>query len=892
MRAPVKFGNYYLFERINVGGMAEVFKGASYGVEGFERLFAVKRVLPNISEDQEFIEMFIDEAKIAVQLNHANIGQIFELGNAENSYFIAMEFVQGKDLRAIFDRSRRIGAQLPLAMVCHVIKDVCEALEYAHNKKNERQEAMGLVHRDVSPQNIIVSYDGEVKLIDFGIAKAAGKASRTQAGILKGKFGYMSPEQVRGKSIDQRSDLFALGVVLFELLTLERCFLGESDFSTLEKVRNVDIRRPSTINRDIPPELENIVLRALARNPDDRFQNAAEFQDALQKYLYQSGAFYARKDLAAFMRDTFDRDIKDEATKLSEFRSYARANIPEARRGSEPHLIAPPVPDNSLNGHSPSPPPSLQWDDDELETSVWEGSKVTKAPTRDGPATVKNEPGSASSPFGSTLSDTEQAPQVFDDSIHDQPTGGQRAVPHTPPVLPSDHRPTVDRSQGRGTEQSPPPAASGLGPVPMTPLEQSPQDAPTLNTEPSQAGDVGMGLPPTLYQSREPSLSRRIMLLSLLAVLAAGIGFGAWWLFKEKPPSTATMNVTSDPPAVTIYLDGRSIHDGPTPVRLSQIPPGERRLVISAPGFETATKTINIDAGRLVELGIKLNPKGSTQKLGIALRSEPAGARVWIDDQVQGARTPARYEDLTLGDHKVRVLKEGYLPWEGQVTLENEGILDVPPVKLFPAQVAITVMTEPDGAALKLLSTTGEVLAEGTAPFEFNQVENGAGLTLQIEKEGFEALSHPLPKYPSPHNTERLSLTEAVPAPTPTPNRTRRTRRTRRTERPQPTKNVNGCQGEDCPTGEVKPPRSPETPSKDPKPAADRGPGFLSVMVTPSAKVIVDGKFLQWTPLIKHELSSGAHKVKLVRDRPPNYTREYTVRIKEGQNYKIKDSVQ
>jgi serine/threonine protein kinase len=245
LRDPLKFGNYYLIERVNIGGMAEVFKGVSYGVEGFERLFAVKRVLPNISEDQEFIEMFIDEAKIAVQLNHANIGQIFELGNAENSYFIAMEFVQGKDLRALFDRVRKRNERIDIPMTCHIVKEVCEALEYAHNKKNERQEALNLVHRDVSPQNIIVSYDGEVKLIDFGIAKAAGKASKTQAGILKGKFGYMSPEQVRGRPIDRRSDIFSLGVVLFELLTLERCFQGESDFSTLEKVRNVDIRRPA-----------------------------------------------------------------------------------------------------------------------------------------------------------------------------------------------------------------------------------------------------------------------------------------------------------------------------------------------------------------------------------------------------------------------------------------------------------------------------------------------------------------------------------------------------------------------------------------------------------------------------------------------------------------------
>ncbi|MEE2788862.1 MAG: serine/threonine-protein kinase [Myxococcota bacterium] len=332
MEVPVKLGDYYLFERIAVGGMAEVFKAASYGVEAFERVVAVKRVLPSIAEDHEFIDMFIDEAKIAVQLSHANIGQVFELGNADNSYFIAMEYVSGRDARAVFDRGRAIGTKLDVAMCCHIVKEVCEALDYAHNKHNDRGEPLNLIHRDVSPQNILISYDGEVKLIDFGIAKAAGKASKTQSGILKGKFGYMSPEQLRGKPIDRRSDIFSLGTVLYELLTGERCFQGPDDFSVLEKVRKVDFRRPTLLNRMIPPELERIIYRSLTRNPDDRFQTSSAFKDELQKFLYQSGSFYSRRELADFMRETFARDLQDSKARLAEFRTFARANIDEARR--------------------------------------------------------------------------------------------------------------------------------------------------------------------------------------------------------------------------------------------------------------------------------------------------------------------------------------------------------------------------------------------------------------------------------------------------------------------------------------------------------------------------------------------------------------------------------
>ncbi|HXU04887.1 MAG TPA: serine/threonine-protein kinase, partial [Polyangia bacterium] len=256
MKKPVPFGKYYLLERINVGGMAEVFKAKTFGVEGFERLLAVKRILPNIAEDEEFITMFIDEAKIAVQLQHANIAQIFDLGKVDESFFIALEFVHGRDLRSIFDRMRNKGDSLPIAMACYVTMQVCEGLDYAHNKRDGQGRELNLVHRDISPQNVLIGYEGEVKLIDFGIANAAGKASKTQAGILKGKFGYMSPEQVRGLPLDRRSDIFAIGTILYELLTGERLFIGESDFSTLEKVRNVEIMPPSSYNKKIPQELE------------------------------------------------------------------------------------------------------------------------------------------------------------------------------------------------------------------------------------------------------------------------------------------------------------------------------------------------------------------------------------------------------------------------------------------------------------------------------------------------------------------------------------------------------------------------------------------------------------------------------------------------------------
>src|SRR4051812_7997775 len=337
LKKPVPFGKYYLLERINVGGMAEVFKAKTFGVEGFERLLAVKRILPNIAEDEEFIAMFIDEAKIAVKLQHANIAQIFYLGKVDDSFFIALEYVHGRDLRSIFDRMRNRAESLPISMACYVTMQVCEGLDYAHNKRDAQGRELNLVHRDISPQNVLIGYEGEVKLIDFGIAKAAGKASKTQAGILKGKFGYMSPEQVRGLPIDKRSDIFAVGIVLYELLTGERLFIGESDFSTLEKVRNVEIQPPSSYNKKIPDELERIVLKALAKDPEDRYQNAIDLHDDLQAFLHTIGGFYSRKDLAAWMKKTFAMEIEEDNAKLEEFRQVAppvSANAEVSRRAA------------------------------------------------------------------------------------------------------------------------------------------------------------------------------------------------------------------------------------------------------------------------------------------------------------------------------------------------------------------------------------------------------------------------------------------------------------------------------------------------------------------------------------------------------------------------------
>jgi eukaryotic-like serine/threonine-protein kinase len=358
-RQPIPFGKYLLLDRVNIGGMAEVWRGKQFGASGFERLVAIKRILPNIAEDEEFISMFIDEAKISVQLTHANIAQIYELGQIASSYFISMEYIPGKDMRAIFDRCRKKGEPAPVPLVAFCVAKMCEGLDYAHRKKDGMGRDLNIVHRDISPQNVLVSFEGEVKVIDFGIAKAAGKATKTQAGILKGKFGYMSPEQIRGLPLDRRSDVFAIGVCLYEMLTGERLFVGDSDFSVLEKVRKAEVPSPSTYNRRIPEALERIVLKSLAKDVEERYQYASELGDDLQRFLLTNDSIFGRKDLMQYMKSTFAEEVEREKQRLAE---YADIRAPDGMLAAiEAGFSGPsPVPTQSMTNIpavAPSAPP-------------------------------------------------------------------------------------------------------------------------------------------------------------------------------------------------------------------------------------------------------------------------------------------------------------------------------------------------------------------------------------------------------------------------------------------------------------------------------------------------------------------------------------------------------
>ena len=369
---PDRFGQYEILERIASGGMAELYKAKRTGVEGFQKIVAIKKILPHLADDEEFVTMFADEAKLAAQLNHPNIIHIYDLGKIQaGGYFIAMEYVDGRDLRAIQQAGREMGVPLPVPLAVYVASKVASALDYAHRRRDAEGHELNIVHRDVSPQNILISYEGDIKLCDFGIAKAASKASKTQSGALKGKIQYMSPEQAWGKPIDRRSDLFSLGVVLHELLTGERLFHGDTDINVLEKVRVAEIAPPSRANPEVPQNLDAVVLKALAREPDDRYTNASDLLRDLDSVLYSYTPAPGSADVAIYLHRLQAEEGAVADAKAREVAQAAHEAEPAARKrkskgapvsrktGPAPRPSAPPPAAAAPPGPPPAPPPPL-----------------------------------------------------------------------------------------------------------------------------------------------------------------------------------------------------------------------------------------------------------------------------------------------------------------------------------------------------------------------------------------------------------------------------------------------------------------------------------------------------------------------------------------------------
>jgi serine/threonine protein kinase len=331
-----EFGPYVVYEQIGIGGMASVHRAETTGFAGFRRPVALKRMLPHVAADESLVQSFVREARLASYLRHANVAQTYDLGKVGDIYFIAMELVPGRNLREILRYCLRAKIQVPIPITLNILNQVCDALDYAHNLTDEAGAPLGIIHRDVSPSNVIVSETGVVKLIDFGIAKASGEGMQTLSGTIKGKFGYMAPEYLGG-TIDMRADLFALGIIAHELLTNRPLFGGRDDMDTLYRVKSMPIKPPSVYNALVPPEIDSIVMTALERDPDARWQRAAALRVALTTEMRRLGLAVLDQQVVDWCTQVFDNSDADTPAPTRILRNRAPSPSVVIERIDQPH---------------------------------------------------------------------------------------------------------------------------------------------------------------------------------------------------------------------------------------------------------------------------------------------------------------------------------------------------------------------------------------------------------------------------------------------------------------------------------------------------------------------------------------------------------------------------
>ncbi len=899
MRQPVPFGKYLLLERISVGGMAEVFKAKAFGVEGFEKILAIKRILPSMAEDADFIQMFIDEAKIAGQLNHANIAQIFELGKVSDSHFIAMEYVWGKDLLQIQNRFRRMKATMPFPMAAYVAAKMCEGLDYAHKKKDAGGKLLNIIHRDVSPQNVLVSYDGEVKVIDFGIAKASSRSTKTQAGVLKGKFGYMSPEQVRGLPLDRRSDIFAIATILYELLTAERLFLGESDFATLEKVRNVDVPPPSKVVQGCPEAIEKIILKGLAKDVEDRYQWGAEMQEELQAYLNSLESPFGLKQLAAWMREQFAPEIKRETQVLEEQKKMTREmkapaiaaalNVSGAPKEGTMELKV-----EDLLEEVPDISDFMKGDDAPISGEATQ--IATELPPEVKAVLEAQAAQQAAQAAGQPKELQAQATQILS-ADHPKPAGAD--LPAQATMILDSAAPSVG---GNGAA-----AAGGLAPLPSqsTVLLEAPVYPVAPPPRRDATGQTALHPPTSQVDSlpyRQPKRSSIVRDLAIgVAVAAAVVGgvLGARAYFGGKRGGTLVITVNPST-AATVTIDGkeRGAVAAGAAMTLKDLPPGphtvkvtaeqgsfEDKVTIAANDVAVVSATLSggpavADAGKEPA---KAAPNPPPKDNGKAVTVTPQGmGRFRLTVATEGAVVyvdGAQLEDGAWRDpiplkagvaHEFRISKPGREDAKFSVTLAaNEE--QSKSVDLAAATGHLEVRTDPPGADVNVNGKPA-----GQTPVQVDDVDLAKDARVTIRKHGYSSVTKYVSFKEDHHQTLDITLTSGHGSAVEKEPPAVEPKKPDEEKKDKPPAKV-----DTAPTAKKEEPAAP--------PAANSNePGFLVANTQPWAKVIIDGKDTGKTtpiaPRSKIPLKPGKHKVTFVAN---GKKYDFDVQIKPGEDFRL-----
>lgn len=604
---PETFGKYQIIECIASGGMAQIFKARLEGIGGFHRTFAIKRILPHLSANSEFVDLLVDEAKVAGLLSHANIVQILDLGRIDDHYFIAMEYVAGYDLGRVLSRCQEKGITIPLPHALFVCIEVLKGLEYAHNRqvmRGGRPVPLNIVHRDLSPPNILLSLQGEIKITDFGIAKASIKAMETLSGIIKGRFDYLSPEQCAGKTVDQRSDIFSIGVVLYEMLVGQHPFKQDNDIATLDAIRNGRYTPPSHVNPDVPYALDIILQRALETDPELRFPSASAFRESLDSFFQEVGFFCTQSTLAAFFKGLFpERRSDNEPPRPKEPQVEQGFIKVEASPISDDDVLPTVIQDVQMPRISPFEPRGMNTEDPPTITGQSSLSSAATLLRRIPDSKVSRD--FAQGPLSDAATLIRQNP-LLDSGLGDVETQiqRQRSAPADEPSLTVDlsHQ-TLPVPQPRPGIQEPWAVAPAPRPAPApSPAPLVPVPAPRRAPEP---------LP--VAQEPAPQITARLsyraqiiylvvsvvtLLIGLFSGYAVGLRSGASVQadsnqtavkFKEEPILEVRL-----PKEAQLFVDNREV-PGESPLTVKLVPGRQHQVKVQASGSAVLEFPVKLD---------------------------------------------------------------------------------------------------------------------------------------------------------------------------------------------------------------------------------------------------------------------------------------------------------
>lgn len=624
-----RLGQYLLLNRINQGGMADVFLAKGFGSQGVSQIVAVKCIRPDIASDDDFVSMFVDEAKLAVQLDHVNIARTYDLGRLGDTYYIAMEHVLGRDLRAVLDRANLRGDGLEYGVVLSIVDQVLEGLDYAHRKADLTGMPLQIVHRDVSPHNVLLSYGGEVKLIDFGIAKATTHVTRAQSGVLRGKYGYMSPEQVMGQTVDRRSDIFSTGALLFELLTGSRLFNGGSDLSIIEKVRYCEVYPPTALVPSVPRDLERVVLQALKADPNARFATASDMREAIVEVMLRRYGYKSQRDIGALMSDLFSDEVESDRSRVEagdaivvmppEVPEYVSEAMFDGGGGdgtstfTETATLAAESARPSISDAHASYLTGLADNEDEItgaQRSVASGPIAVRIEPQSGVMSFVGPPPAASAAAANEPELAEEVEEI--EEVHEITSITSRGARARGDLRDLRSEDTLVR-----VKVAPNSAGSPQDSVETTDIRTDPRMR--LSTQRVRdenehdlretPGPISTRIVSAARARHRPGWVRDLAIVVGALFLATVLILVTWAYTREDGSadgvaSPGAITVTSAPSGAEVLIDGVSV--GKTPYSSGEIRAGERSIRVELDGFLAETRTVGVEQGATATLELTL----------------------------------------------------------------------------------------------------------------------------------------------------------------------------------------------------------------------------------------------------------------------------------------------